>query len=157
MNMGQMSISSYFSVHIPWEKLIGFFPVPIHVSRSSKLLQATQLWMHQQRVQGACRVGGTNKKGQRWNKIHQLSDAFFLWKNTTWRGPAISQNCRKCCLPRKVKLQLDQILRLLRKMNLIIDPHHIWNVIYNARATKVTFQLHQSASHMKRHLQCAID
>ena len=31
-------------------------------------------------------------------------------------------------------LQLHQILRLPRKMNLMIDPHHIWNVIYNARS-----------------------
>ena len=29
-------------------------------------------------------------------------------------------------------LQPHQILRLPRKMNLMIDPHHIWNVIYNA-------------------------
>ena len=37
-------------------------------------------------------------------------------------------------LPRKVTLKLHQILRLPRKMNLMIDPHHIWNVIYNARS-----------------------
>ena len=37
-------------------------------------------------------------------------------------------------LPRKVTLQLHQILRLPRKMNLMIDPRHIWNVIYNARS-----------------------
>ena len=30
--------------------------------------------------------------------------------------------------------QLHQILRLPRKMNLMIDPPHIWNVIYNARS-----------------------
>ena len=30
--------------------------------------------------------------------------------------------------------QLHQILRLPRKMNLMIDPRHIWNVIYNARS-----------------------
>ena len=34
----------------------------------------------------------------------------------------------------RVILQLDQILRLPRKMNLMIDPHHIWKVIYNARS-----------------------
>ena len=38
------------------------------------------------------------------------------------------------CLPRKVTLQLQQILRLPRKMNRMIDPRHIWNVIYNARS-----------------------
>ena len=30
--------------------------------------------------------------------------------------------------------QLHQILRLPRKMNLMIDPRHIWNVISNARS-----------------------
>ena len=39
-------------------------------------------------------------------------------------------------LPRKGTLQLHQILCLPRKMNLIIDPPHIWNVIYNARSNK---------------------
>ena len=32
--------------------------------------------------------------------------------------------------------QLHQILRLPRKMNLMIDPHNRWNVIYNARSNK---------------------
>ena len=34
----------------------------------------------------------------------------------------------------RVTLQLHQILRLPRKMNLVIDPRHIWSVIYNARS-----------------------
>ena len=68
----------------------------------------------------------------------------------------------------RVILQLHQILRLPRKMNLMIDPHHIWNVIYNARSNKshpptspntapaTQNESHDwSASHMKRHLQCA--
>ena len=33
-----------------------------------------------------------------------------------------------------ITLQPHQILRRPRKMNLMIDPHHIWNVIYNARS-----------------------
>ena len=33
-------------------------------------------------------------------------------------------------------LQPHQILRLPRKMNLMIDPHHIWNVIYSARSNR---------------------
>ena len=33
-----------------------------------------------------------------------------------------------------VKRQVHQILRLPRKMNLMIDPRHIWNVISNARS-----------------------
>ena len=99
-----------------------------------------------------------------------------------------------------INLQPHQILRLPRKMNLIIDPHHIWNVIYNARSNLQPHQILRlpckrndsivpahiwnvicnarsnrnvpptspntapatpkdchdwSASHMKRHLQCA--
>ena len=65
-------------------------------------------------------------------------------------------------------LQPHQILRLPRKMNLMMDPQHIWNVIYNARsnsqhpptspntAPATQNESHDwSASHMKRHLQCA--
>ena len=37
-------------------------------------------------------------------------------------------------LPRKVTHELHQMLHVPRKMNLMIDPHHIWNVIYNARS-----------------------
>ena len=68
----------------------------------------------------------------------------------------------------RVILQLHQILRLPRKMNLMIDPHHIWKVIYNARSNKshpptspntapaTQNESHDSpCSHMKRHLQCA--
>ena len=35
-----------------------------------------------------------------------------------------------------VIVQTHQILRLPRKMNLMIDPCHTWNVIYNARSNK---------------------
>ena len=67
-----------------------------------------------------------------------------------------------------ITLQPHQILRLPRKMNLMIDPHHIWNVIYNAQSNRhhppsspntapaTQNESHDwSASHMKRHLQCA--
>ena len=67
-----------------------------------------------------------------------------------------------------VIVQTHQILRLPRKMNLMIDPWHKWNVIYNARsnmchspsspntapATKNESH-HWSSSHLKRYLQCA--
>ena len=67
-----------------------------------------------------------------------------------------------------VIVQTHQILRLPRKVTLIIDPLHTWNVIYNARsnmchspnspntapATKSNTN-HCSSSHMKRYLQCA--
>ena len=68
----------------------------------------------------------------------------------------------------RVILQLQQILRLPRKMNLMIDRAYIWKVIYNARSNKshpptsantvpaTQNESHDwSASHMKRHLQCA--
>ena len=34
-----------------------------------------------------------------------------------------------------VNLRHHQMLHLPRKMTLVIDPHHIWNVIYNARSS----------------------
>ena len=65
-------------------------------------------------------------------------------------------------------LQPHQILRLPRKMNVMIDPHHIWNVIYNAwsnrhhpptapnTAPATQNECHDwSCSPMKRHVQCA--
>ena len=68
----------------------------------------------------------------------------------------------------KSSLQLQQILRLPRKINLMIDPHRIWNVIYNAQSNRHNLptspntapatqnESHDwSTSHMKRHLQCA--
>ena len=67
-----------------------------------------------------------------------------------------------------ITLQPHQILHLPRKMNLMIDPHHIWNVIYNARSNRhhpptspntapaTQNECHDwSCSHMKRHFQCA--
>ena len=69
----------------------------------------------------------------------------------------------------KVTLQHHQILRLPRKMTLMIDLRHIWNVIYNVRSNRdypptspnntapaTKNDSHDwSSSHMKRHLQCA--
>ena len=67
-----------------------------------------------------------------------------------------------------VIVQTHQILRLPRKMNLMIDPCHTWNAIYNARGNKChcpnspntapatqSNTHHWSLSHMKRYLQCA--
>ena len=66
-----------------------------------------------------------------------------------------------------VIVQTHQILRLPRKMNLMIDPCHTWNAIYNARSNKchcptslntapaTQNDCHDwSSSHMKRYLQC---
>ena len=67
-----------------------------------------------------------------------------------------------------ITLQPHQILRLPRKMNVMIDRAHIWNVISNAQSSKshpptspdtalaTQNESHDwSASHMKRHSQCA--
>ena len=67
-----------------------------------------------------------------------------------------------------MSLQHHQILRLPRKVALIIDPLHTWNVIYNARSNKsqpptspktvpaTKNESHDwSSSQMKRYLQCA--
>ena len=74
----------------------------------------------------------------------------------------------QCAEQQGITFQLHQKLRLPRKMNLMIDPHHIWNVIYNARsnsqhpptspniAPATQNESHDwSTSHMKRHLQYA--
>ena len=68
----------------------------------------------------------------------------------------------------RVSLQLQQVLRLPRKMTLMINPLHTWNAIYNARSNKchcpnspntapaTKNESHDwSLSHMKRYLQCA--
>ena len=68
----------------------------------------------------------------------------------------------------RVSLQLQQILRLPRKVNVMINPLHTWNVICNARSNKsqpptspntapaTKNESHDwSLSQMKRYLQCA--
>ena len=67
-----------------------------------------------------------------------------------------------------VPLQPHQILRLSRRKTHMLNPHHIWNLIYNARSNRPppptspnTAPVTQkdshaeSSSHMKPHLQCA--
>ena len=68
----------------------------------------------------------------------------------------------------RVSLQLQQVLRLPRKMTLMINPLHTWNAVYNARSNKchcpnspntapaTKNESHDwSLSHMRRYLQCA--
>ena len=67
----------------------------------------------------------------------------------------------------EVAFQHHQILRLPRKMTLMIDPTHTWNVVYNAQSNTCDPQTSPniapatqndshdwSSSHMKRYLQC---
>ena len=63
-----------------------------------------------------------------------LGDAFCMEKYNISRSGYLPKCHQMLRLPRKVTLQLHQILRLPRTMNLMIDPRHIWNVIYNARS-----------------------
>ena len=68
----------------------------------------------------------------------------------------------------RLTLQSHQILHLPRKMGLLIDFSHIWNVIYNKRSSRchpptssniapaTKNESHDwSTSHMRCHLQCA--
>ena len=76
-------------------------------------------------------------------------------------------SCTMCGATKVTLLQHHQILRLPRKLALMIDPRHIWNLIYNARSNRgypptssnsapaTQNDSHDwSASHMKRYLQC---
>ena len=95
--------------------------------------------------------------------------AFCIEKYNISRSGYHSKFHRILRLPRKVTLELHQMLRLPRKMNLMIDPCHTWNAIYNARSNKSCHcpnspnaapatkneSHHWSSSHMKRYLQCA--
>ena len=94
--------------------------------------------------------------------------AFWIEKYNISRSGYHSKFYRILRLPRKVTLELHQILRLPQKMNLMIDPWHKWNVIYNARSnmrhcpnSPNTAPATKNESHdwsltqMKRYLQCA--
>ena len=94
--------------------------------------------------------------------------AFCIEKYNISRSGYHSKFYRILRLPRKVTLELHQILRLPQKMNLMIDPWHKWNVIYNAQSnmrhcpnSPNTAPATKNESHdwsltqMKRYLQCA--
>ena len=89
-------------------------------------------------------------------KMNLMIDRAHIWK--------VIYNARS----NKSHPPTQQIVRLPRKINLMIDRAHIWKVIYNARSNKshpptspntapaTQNESHDwSASHMKRHLQCA--
>ena len=111
-------------------------------------------------------------------------------KSDTWTSPntapATKSNTHHCMIlfthetlftirgVTSVIVLTHQILRLPRKMNLMIDPWHKWNVIYNARSNmrhspnspnilrlprKMTVQNLKEIcwKRMKRHFQCAAD
>ena len=63
-----------------------------------------------------------------------LETIFCIEKYNISRSGYLPKCHEMLCLPRRVTLQLHQILRLPSKMNPMIDPRHTWNVIYNARS-----------------------
>ena len=64
------------------------------------------------------------------------SATFCIEKYNISRSGYPSQFHQILHLPRKMTLQDHQILHLPRKMTLVIDPCHIWNVIYNAQSSR---------------------
>ena len=60
-------------------------------------------------------------------------------------------------LQRKVTLQLHQILHLPRKMNLMIDPPHLWSVTYNARSNKSHPPTSPNLARLPRKMNVMID
>ena len=103
-----------------------------------------------------------NKDSPRCTQLHCLPE-FVL------RSAKTHKSCKNAMRRvTSVIVQTHQILRLPRKTNLIIDPCHTWNAIYNARSNKchcpnspntapaTKNESHDwSLSHMKRYLQCA--
>ena len=68
--------------------------------------------------------------------ISRSPRAFCIEKYNISRSGYNSKFHRILRLPRKVTLELHQILRLPQKVNVMINPLHTWNVIYNARSNK---------------------
>ena len=69
----------------------------------------------------------------------RLGDAFCIEDYNMSRSGYLPKFHRILRRPRKVTLRHHQILRLLRlprKVTLMIDLHHIWNVIHNARSNR---------------------
>ena len=123
MNMGQMSISSYFSLQIPWEKLIEFFPFPFMFLASSKLLQATQLWMHQQRVQGALQGWWDQQKGTALEQNTSTLTTAFCGR---WPVPAGSKDVTS-----KRKYEHIYFHKMLQKYSCLCKKHdYIHTFIY---------------------------
>ena len=114
-----------------------------------------------------------------WNAIYNALSNKCHCPNSPNTAPATKNEshdwslshmkCYSQCAEQQVSLsKLTKILRLPRKMNLMIDPCHTWNAIYNARSNKchcpnspntapaTKNESHDwSLSHMKRYLQCA--
>ena len=101
-----------------------------------------------------------------WNAIYNARSNKCHCPNSRNIAPATKNESQRGAT--SVIVQTHQILRLPRKMNLMLDPCHTWNAIYNARSNKchcpnspntapaTKNESHDwSLSHMKRYLQCA--
>ena len=105
---------------------------------------------------------------RKWGYFSSSPRAFSIEKYNVSR-PILHSNFHQILrLPRKVPLELHQILRLSRRKTHILSPHRIWNVIYSARSNRCHHPTSPntapatkndstalSSSHMKRHFQCA--
>ena len=99
-------------------------------------------------------------------KYYASTTLYYASTTTYYSGTTLKRHLQMRGATR-VSVQLHQILRLPRKMNVINDLRHIWNVISNAwsksshpptspnTAPATQNECHQwSASHMKPHFQC---
>ena len=105
---------------------------------------------------------------RKWGYFSSSPRAFSIEKYNVSR-PILHSNLHQILRPpRKVPLELHQILRLSRRKTHILSPHRIWNVIYSARSNRCHHPTSPntapatkndstalSSSHMKRHFQCA--
>ena len=97
------------------------------------------------------------------------SATHFVLKITTFRAPTIYPDFTKyCTCHEKWHSKITKYCASHKKVTLMSDVRHIWNVIYNARSNRThpptspnTAPATQNdshewcPSHMKRHLQCA--
>ena len=117
--------------------------------------------------QTACEVS-SNARSERNHPAASPNSAPATQKGMSWLILLSYETSFTMRGARGISLQPHQILRVPRKMNLMIDPHHICNVIYNARSNRqhpptspntapaTQNECHDWAtSQMKRHLQCA--
>ena len=105
---------------------------------------------------------------QDWSSSHlkrhlqcaEQQETSNLTKYCTWHAKRLA-----CFI---LAIELHQILHLPQKVIGLLNPHHIWSLIYNARSNRCPPPTSpntapatqndspaQSSSHMKRHLQCA--
>ena len=81
-----------------------------------------------------------------WNVIYNAQSNRHHPATSPNTAPATQKEWQYCscshmkrhlqCAEQRISLQPHQILRLPRQRSVMIDLHHIWNVIYNARSNR---------------------